>query len=62
MIARIFDEAQRRGPKHRRTWVALVDGNNHQIQRINYEANKRAVKVTIVCDFVHVLQYQWGAA
>ncbi len=62
VIARIFDEAERRDRKHRRTWVALVDGNDHQIQRIKYEAKRRRVKVTIVCDFVHVLQYLWGAA
>ena len=62
VIARTFDEAEHRDPKHRRTWVALVDGNPHQIQRIKYEANKRGVKVTIVCDFVHVLQYLWNAA
>jgi hypothetical protein len=62
VIARTFDEAERRDRKHRRTWVALVDGNDHQIQRINYEAKRRGVKVTIVCDFVHVLQYLWGAA
>jgi len=62
VIARVFDEAQRRDPKHRRTWVALVDGNSHQIQQIKYEAKKHGVKVTIVCDFVHVLQYLWGAA
>ena len=57
-----FDEAERRDPKHRRTWVALVDGNSHQIQRITFEANKRSVEVTIICDFVHVLQYLWNAA
>jgi hypothetical protein len=57
VIGRIFDEAQRRDPKHRRTWVALVDGNAHQIQCIKYEANRRGVTVTIICDFVHVLQY-----
>lgn len=62
VIARVFDEAQRRDPKHRRTWVALVDGNSHQIQRIKYEAKNRAVNVTIICDFVHVLQYLWSAA
>jgi hypothetical protein len=62
VIARVFDEAQRRDPKHRRTWVALVDGNSHQIQRIKYEARTRGVTVTIICDFVHVLQYLWGAA
>ena len=29
VIAHIFDEAQRRDPKHRRTWVALVDVDGH---------------------------------
>jgi hypothetical protein len=62
VIGRIFDEAQRRDPKHRRTWVALVDGNAHQIQCIKYEANRRGVTVTIICDFVHVLQYLRNAA
>ena len=61
-IAREFDEADRRDPRHRRTWVALVDGNSHQIQRIKYEAKRRRVKVTIISDFVHVLQYRWNAA
>jgi hypothetical protein len=62
VIERVFDEAQRCDPKHRRTWVALVDGASHQIQRIGYEAKRRDVKVTIICDFVHVLQYLWNAA
>jgi hypothetical protein len=62
VIGRVFDEAERRDPKHRRTWVALVDGNSHQIQRITFEAKKRSVEVTIICDFVHVLQYLWNAA
>jgi hypothetical protein len=62
VIKRVFEEAQRRDPKHRRTWVALVDGANHQIDRIKFEARKRAIKVTIVVDLVHVLQYLWNAA
>jgi hypothetical protein len=62
VIGRVFDEAERRDPKHRRTWVALVDGANHQIDRITFEARKREVKVTIVIDFVHVLGYLWNAA
>ncbi len=62
VIARVFDEAERRDPNHRRAWVALVDGANHQIERIKLEARKREVKVTIVVDFVHVLQYLWNAA
>jgi hypothetical protein len=34
VITQIFDEATRRDPDQRRCWVALVDGNNHQIERI----------------------------
>ncbi|MDQ6724814.1 MAG: hypothetical protein M3066_01355 [Actinomycetota bacterium] len=30
VVARVFDEGQRRDPGHQRPWVALVDGNNHQ--------------------------------
>ena len=61
VIERVLDEADRRDPKHRRTWVALVDGNNHQIQRLKGGAKARNVKVTIVVDFVHVLEYLWNA-
>ncbi|EQD72901.1 hypothetical protein B1B_03505, partial [mine drainage metagenome] len=38
VVTRVFDEAERRDPRHKRCWVALVDGNNHQIDRINAEA------------------------
>jgi hypothetical protein len=62
VVSRVFDEAERRDPRHRRTWVALVDGNNHQIDRIEAEARARLVDVTIVVDFVHVLEYLWKAA
>ncbi len=44
------DEAHRRDPDHQRPWIALVDGNNHQIDRIKAEAKARNVKVTIVID------------
>lgn len=62
VITSIFDEAQRRDPSHQRTWVALVDGAKHQIDRIHAEAKARQVQVTIVCDFIHVLEYLWSAA
>ncbi len=61
-MAQIFDEAERRDPDHARTWVALVDGNNHQINRIHAEAAARQAPVRIVIDFVHVLEYLWKAA
>ncbi|HEX5882509.1 MAG TPA: ISKra4 family transposase [Actinomycetota bacterium] len=62
VVAAVFDEAERRDPEHRRRWVALVDGNNHQIQRIHTEASTRGVEVAIVVDLIHVLEYLWGAA
>jgi hypothetical protein len=62
VVADVFDEAERRDPAHQRTWVALVDGNNHQIDRIRAEAARRGVKVSIVVDFIHVLEYLWRAA
>jgi hypothetical protein len=62
VIAAGFDEATRRDPDHERTWVALVDGNAHQIDRIRAEARARKVAVHIVVDFIHVLEYVWKAA
>jgi len=61
VIAKVFDEAERRDPSHARRWVALVDGNNHQIDRIETEAKTRGVDVAIVVDLIHVLEYLWGA-
>jgi hypothetical protein len=34
VVAAIFDEADRRDPDHARTWIALVDGNVHQIRLV----------------------------
>jgi hypothetical protein len=61
VIGAVFDEATRRDPRHRRTWVALVDGNNHQIDRMQAQATTRNVTVTIIVDFIHVLEYLWKA-
>jgi hypothetical protein len=57
VVSQIFDEAHRRDPDRERTWIALVDGNNHQIDQIQTEATQRGVEVTILCDFIHVLEY-----
>lgn len=61
VIAAVFDEAQRRDPSHSRRWVALIEGNNHQIDRIEEEAKTRSVDVAIVVALIHVLEYLWGA-
>lgn len=62
VIADMFNEADRRDPGHRRAWVALVDGNNHQIDQIKTEARRRKLKIPIVVDLIHVLEYLWDAA
>ncbi|MDQ6797343.1 MAG: ISKra4 family transposase [Actinomycetota bacterium] len=62
VVADVFAEADRRDPEHRRCWVALVDGNNHQIDRINTEAAARGVDVAVVIDLIHVMEYIWSAA
>lgn len=62
VIAAAFAEADRRDPEHLRTWVALLDGNRHQIDRIRTEANKRGIDIPIVIDWIHVVEYLWSAA
>jgi hypothetical protein len=62
VIAAAFDEAERRDPQHKREWAVLIDGNNTQIEAVTAEAARRGVTVTIVIDFIHVLEYTWKAA
>jgi hypothetical protein len=62
VIAAAFDEAERRDPQHKREWPVLIDGNNTQIEAVTAEAERRGVTVTIVVDFIHVLEYLWKAA
>jgi len=62
MTRRLFDRAEQRDPQHRRRWIVLVDGNNHQLDRIHAEAHARGVQVDIIVDFIHVLEYLWKAA
>lgn len=62
VIASVFDEACRGDPARHCDWIALVDANRHQIDRIQAEAKQRQIDVPIICDFVHVLEYLWGAS
>jgi hypothetical protein len=61
-IAALFDQAERRDPGHARPWIVLVDGDRHQIEVMGAEAAARNVSVTILVDFIHVLEYLWKAA
>jgi hypothetical protein len=62
VIAAAFGEADRRDPQHRRKWIALVDGNNTQIETVTAGAARRGITVIVIIDFIHVLEYVWKAA
>ena len=61
-IGKVFDEADRRDPGHRRTWIALVDGDIYQLGLIQAQAAARGITLAILVDFIHVLEYLWKAA
>lgn len=61
VISDAFDEAQRRDPKHRRTWVVLVDGDKRVPPKIRQEARRRRIKIRLIYDLIHVVEYLWSA-
>jgi hypothetical protein len=62
-ISWLFEEAGRRDPGQDRDWIALVDGDNHQIRLIKQQAAARGITgLTILIDLIHVLEYLWKAA
>jgi hypothetical protein len=62
VIREAFGEALRRDPSRKRRWVVLVDGEPKQLRAVKKEARRAGVEVTIIVDFVHVLEYIWDAA
>jgi hypothetical protein len=58
----VVSEAKRRDPERRLTWVMLVDGHEEQLRQIDRAIKRHGVKVKVVQDFIHVLQYLWEAA
>jgi hypothetical protein len=62
VVAEVLAEAERRDPAGQRTWIALADGNKDQIRWIQAHAAARGITITIICDFIHVLEYLWSAA
>jgi hypothetical protein len=57
VIAAAFDQAEARDLAHRRTWVVLVDGAEHQLDLIRAGAARRGVTIHVVIDLIHVLEY-----
>lgn len=61
VIKQAFDEAVCRDPFYQKHWVALVDGNNHQIRILRRVAKDKKLDLTIVVDIIHVIEYLWDA-
>lgn len=62
VIEATFQEALRRDPERRKTWVGLVDGNATQLAVLKALSKKHGVKMTIVMDVMHVAEYLWEAS
>jgi hypothetical protein len=61
VIEEIFADAAHRDPERTKTWVAVVDGDKHQLRLIHQEARRRGVELTTVLDIIHVTEYLWKA-
>lgn len=62
IIAQALEEAERRDPEKTKEWVALSDGNELQLGLFLVAAEHYQVKLTIILDLIHVLEYLWRAA
>jgi len=62
VIEQAFEEANRRDPERLKSWVALVDGNPHQLRLLQSIQQRHGVELTVVLDLIHVIEYLWKAA
>jgi hypothetical protein len=62
VITAVFHQAEARDPAHARTWVVLVDGARHQLDLLRAQAARHKVRIHIVIDLIHVMEYLWKAA
>jgi len=61
VIEEAFREARYRDPAHEKNWVVLLDGNKTQIRIVRSTAKKEGLKLTIIVDLIHVIEYLWKA-
>jgi hypothetical protein len=61
VIADAFTEASVRDPEQKKTWVVLIDGDEKLARWVRAEAKHRGVRVLVVLDFIHALEYLWKA-
>lgn len=56
-----FREALRRDPEQKMEWAVLIDGQTDLIRQVEAQAEKYDVKITVIQDFIHVVEYLWKA-
>jgi len=61
VIEQGFAEAVRRDPDQKMRWVVLTDGQEDLLRQVDAAAKRYKVEITVVQDFVHVLEYLWKA-
>lgn len=61
VIEDAFEEARKRDPEQKKEWYVLIDGDNDLERWVKQAAKRAGVRVTIVLDFIHALQYLWKA-
>jgi hypothetical protein len=52
----------RRDPDQQMRWVVLSDGQDELLRQVYAAAKRYKVEITVVQEFVHVLEYLWKAA
>ncbi|WLE97157.1 MAG: hypothetical protein QTN59_21225 [Candidatus Electrothrix communis] len=57
-----FQEALRRDPEQKMEWAVLIDGQTDLIRQVEAQAEKYDVKITVIQDFIHVVEYLWKSA
>jgi hypothetical protein len=62
VIQATLDEALRRDPNMKRPWAVLLDGGEKQLDIVLNLIFGHRPDVTIILDFIHVLEYVWKAA
>ena len=62
VIEELFAEAQRRDPRHERSGLVLVDGQETQRGAVEAAMARHRADVVVIQDFGHALEYRWKAA
>lgn len=61
VIEEAVRDALHRDPTHDKTWVALVDGNKHQLRLLRKLSRRHGADLMVVLDIMHAVEYLWKA-